>query len=121
MPSIYEQLGGEPAMQELVEVFYRKMLSDERVSRFFDDVDMDKQLAKQKAFLTMVAGGPNTYTGKDMRKAHEHLLERGLNDTHVDVVIEHLAASLAELGAPANIIETVKTVAEGARADVLNR
>ncbi len=121
MESIYARLGGEPAMQELVEVFYRKMLADERVARFFDDVDMDKQMAKQKAFLTMVTGGPANYTGRDMRQAHQHLLERGLDDIHVDVVIQHLGDSLSEMGAPADIIATVKTVAEGARKDVLNR
>lgn len=121
MASIYERLGGEPAVQELTERFYRKMLADERVSHFFDDVDMDRQIAKQKGFLTMVTGGPNNYTGKDMRTGHAHLLKRGLNDTHVDVVIQHLAETLAEMGAPADIIETVKTVANGARNDVLNR
>jgi len=119
--SIYERVGGEPAMQELAESFYRKMLSDDRVSHFFDDIDMDRQIAKQKAFLTMVAGGPNNYTGRDMRSAHKHLMEKGLNDTHVDVVIEHLGATLAEMGAPQDIIDAVKSAAEGARNDVLNR
>ena len=38
--------------------FYRKVLADERISRFFDDVDMERQAAKQKAFLTMVTSGP---------------------------------------------------------------
>ncbi|MCC5876569.1 MAG: group 1 truncated hemoglobin, partial [Candidatus Sumerlaeia bacterium] len=110
MSTIYEQLGGEPAMQELAETFYRKMLSDDRVSHFFDDVDMDKQIAKQQAFLTIVAGGPNNYTGRDMRTSHAHLLEKGLNDTHVDVVIHYLGETLAEMGASAEIINTVKTV-----------
>jgi hemoglobin len=82
---------------------------------------MDKQMAKQKAFLTMVTGGPANYTGRDMREAHKHLLARGLDDLHVDVVIQHLCDSLTELGAPADIIATVKSVAEGARKDVLNR
>lgn len=121
MSTIYEQLGGEPAMQELAERFYRKMLTDDRVSHFFDDIDMDKQIAKQQAFLTMVAGGPNNYTGRDMRTAHAHLLEKGLNDEHVDVVIHYLGETLAEMGAPENIIATVKSVAEGARKDVLKR
>jgi hemoglobin len=119
--SIYERLGGEPAMQELAENFYRKMLSDERVSGFFDDIDMDKQIAKQKAFLTLVAGGPNNYTGRDMRSSHAHLLKRGLNDTHVDVVIHYLGETLAEMGAPQDIIDAVKAAANGARNDVLNR
>ena len=57
------QLGGEAAVDAAVDVFYRKVLSDDRVSAFFDDVDMDQQIAKQKAFLTMVFGGPVAYSG----------------------------------------------------------
>ena len=121
MSTIYERLGGEPAMQELAENFYRKMLTDDRVSGFFDDIDMDKQIAKQKAFLTMVAGGPNNYSGKDMRNAHAHLLERGLNDTHVDIVVQYLGEALAEMDAPQDIIDAVKSAAESQRDDVLNR
>lgn len=119
--TLYERLGGEPAMQELAENFYRKMLADDRVSGFFDDVDMDRQIAKQKAFLTMVTGGPNNYTGRDMRTAHAPLVAKGLNDMHVDVVVQYLGETLAEMGAPADAIETVKTTANSVRADVLNR
>jgi hemoglobin len=120
-PSLYEQLGGDAAVDAAVDVFYRKVLTDERVSRFFDDVDMDHQIAKQKAFLTMVFGGPVAYSGKDMRQGHTHLLERGLNDSHVDVVIELLGESLREVGAPEELIKKVAAIAESARADVLNR
>ena len=70
MATIYEQLGGAPAMDAAVDIFYRKVLADDRISKFFEGVDMERQAAKQKAFLTMVFGGPNSYTGKDMRNAH---------------------------------------------------
>jgi hemoglobin len=120
-PSLYEQLGGEAAVNAAVDVFYRKVLTDDRVSRFFDDVDMDRQIAKQKAFLTMVFGGPVAYTGRDMRTGHAHLLERGLNDAQVDAVIELLGESLREVGAPEELIRKVAAIAESARGDVLNR
>jgi hemoglobin len=120
-PSLYEQLGGQPAVDAAVDVFYRKVLTDDRVSQFFDDVDMDRQIAKQKAFLTMVFGGPVAYTGKDMRAGHAHLVQRGLNDSHFDAVLELLAASLKEVGAPDELIQKVAATAESARADVLNR
>ena len=67
MQSLYDQLGGRPRHFRCCRGFYRKMLSDDRVSRFFDGVDMDRQMAKQTAFITMVTGGPNNYTGRDMR------------------------------------------------------
>jgi hemoglobin len=119
--SLYEQIGGEPAMEAAVELFYRKVLSDERISHFFEDVDMERQAAKQKAFLTMVCGGPGAYTGKDMRKGHAHLVKRGLNDTHFNAVAEHLEATLLELGVARPLVAQVLAIAESARADVLNR
>ena len=93
--SLYEQLGGEADRRRHRRV-YRKILSDDRVNNFFDDVDMDQQIAKQKSFLTMVFGGPVAYTGKDMSAGHAHLVKRGLNDSHVDAVIEILGKAFVK-------------------------
>jgi hemoglobin len=121
MATIYEQLGGAPAMDAAVDIFYRKVLSDDRISRFFEGVDMERQAAKQKAFLTMVFGGPNNYTGKDMRTAHARLVTMGLNDSHFDAVVENLAATLKELGVGDAQIGEVAKVAESVRNDVLGK
>ena len=121
MTKLYERLGGAEAVDAAVDIFYRKVLSDDRISRFFDGVDMEKQAAKQKGFLTMVFGGPNNYTGKDMREGHRHLVEQGLNDSHVDAVIELLGATLKELGVSDADISEVAAIAESVRDDVLNR
>ena len=119
--SLYDRIGGEAAMNAAVELFYRKVLADDRINSFFDGVDMDKQAAKQKAFLTMALGGPNNYTGEDMRKGHAHLVERGLNDSHVDAVIENLGATLAELNVPQELIAEAAAIAESTRNDVLGK
>jgi len=119
--SLYEQLGGQPAVEAAVDIFYRKVLSDDRVSRFFEGVDMDKQRAKQKGFLTMAFGGPHNYTGKDMRTGHAHLVKMGLNDSHVDAIIELLGGTLQELGVKQELIAQVAAIAESTRNDVLNR
>lgn len=121
MSSLFERLGGEGAVDAAVDIFYRKVLSDDRVNEFFDDVDMEAQAAKQKGFLTMVFGGPNNYTGKDMREGHKHLVERGLNDSHVDAIVELLGATLKELGAADADIQAVADLANSVRDDVLNR
>lgn len=121
MSSLYERLGGQEGLNSAVDIFYRKVLVDDRISHFFDDIDMDIQAAKQKAFLTMVTGGPANYSGKDMRDGHKHLVARGLDDSHVDAVIELLSETLAEVGASPEDIQTVVSVCEGARNDVLNR
>ncbi len=121
MATLYDELGGAPAVEAAVELFYRKMLMDDRVASFFDDADMDRQIAKQKAFLTMVFGGPSHYTGRDMREGHKHLVARGLNDSHVDIVIGHLGDTLRELGVDEAQIGKVADLANSVRDDVLNR
>lgn len=121
MSTLYEQLGGQAAVEAAVEEFYRKVMLDERVSHFFNDVDMDTQTGMQKAFLTMAFGGPTHYTGKDLRESHKHLLVRGLNDIHVDIVIGHLGNTLKEMGVHDNLISQVAGIAESVRGDVLNR
>lgn len=117
--NLYERLGGAAAVDAAVDIFYRKVLLDDRISEYFDGIDMDVQAQKQKAFLTMVFGGPNQYSGKDMRSAHAGL--KGLNDTHVDAVIENLGGTLKELGVSDGDIAEVAGIAESVRDDVLNR
>ena len=119
--SLYERLGGEPAVDAAVNIFYRKVISDPRINTFFIGVDMDKQAAKQKAFLTMAFGGPHHYTGLDMRRGHARLVERGLTDRHFDAVLENLATTLQELNVAAELIAEVTAIAESTRNDVLGR
>ncbi|HHI93165.1 MAG TPA: group 1 truncated hemoglobin [Gammaproteobacteria bacterium] len=119
--TLFDRLGGEAAVDAAVDIFYRKVLADDRINEFFDGVDMDKQAAKQKAFLTMAFGGPNNYTGEDMRKGHAHLVERGLNDSHFDAVVENLGATLKELGVADDLIGEVAAIAETTRNDVLGK
>ena len=119
MTTLFERLGGEPAVDAAVDIFYRKVLADDRISHYFDTVDMAEQAKKQKAFLTMVFGGPNNYAGKDLRSAHSKL--DGLNEAHFDAVVENLGGTLAELGVAEGDIAEVAAIATSVRDDVLNR
>jgi len=119
--TLYRQLGGDAAVDAAVDVFYRKVLSDSRINSFFEGVDMDRQIARQKAFLTMAFGGPHNYTGADLRRGHQHLVARGLNDSHFDAVVELLGSSLEELGVASGLIAQVAAIAESTRNDILNR
>ncbi|WP_367401624.1 group I truncated hemoglobin [Geoalkalibacter halelectricus] len=121
-PTLYAQLGGEAAVDAAVDRFYAKVLADARVKDFFEGVDMVRQSAMQKEFLTFAFGGPVTYSGQDMRSAHAHLVEeKGLSDMHFDAIVEHLGATLREMGVEENLIAQVAAVAESVREPVLNR
>jgi hemoglobin len=121
MTSVYDRLGGAAALDAAVDIFYDKVLKDHRIKDFFTDVNMARQRQKQKAFLTMAFGGPNNYSGLSMTRGHAHLVERGLNDSHVDAVIENLAATLQDLGAAPSDIAEVGAIANSVRDAVLGR
>jgi len=119
--SLYEKLGGEAAVEAAVDIFYRKVLADDRINSFFDGVDMAAQAAKQKSFLTMAFGGPNNYTGADLRSGHAKLVDKGLNDSHFDAVVENLGATLTELGVSNELIGEVVAICEPTRNDILGK
>lgn len=119
--SLFQRLGGAPAIDAAVDIFYQKVLRDDRVSRFFQGVDMKQQRGKQKAFLALAFGAPVKYTGKDLRQAHAQLIGQGLGDVHFDAVAEHLAQTLVELRISPDLIGDVLALVGTTRNDVLNR
>ena len=116
--SIYERIGGAAAVDAAVDIFYRKVLADDRISGFFDTVDMEEQHKKQKAFLTVAFGGPNNYTGTDMREGHKHMK---LTEEHFNAVGENLVATLEELDVPQADIDGIMAIVRSVKDDVLNR
>lgn len=122
MTTLYERLGGAPAIDAAVDRFYDKVLADARIAHFFADTDMARQRQHQKAFLTYAFGGATAYDGRAMREAHRPLVEgQGLDDAHFDAVVEDLAATLVELGVASALIGEVMAVAESIRDEVLCR
>jgi hemoglobin len=121
MSSLFEKLGGKGAVNAAVDIFYNKVLNDPRISKFFDGVEMEHQIQKQKIFLTYAFGGAPNYSGLSMKEAHKHLVARGLNDSHVDAVIENLGKTLEELNVPNELILEVAAVANSVRNQVLSR
>ncbi|MBV1885368.1 MAG: group 1 truncated hemoglobin, partial [Gammaproteobacteria bacterium] len=120
MASIYESLGGEPSINAAVDIFYQKVLEDERVNYFFEGMDMNRQRNMQKAFLTFALGGPNNYKGKGMRIAHQKLVaEKGLNESHFNAIIESLGATLQELDVPENLIAEAAATVISLKPDIL--
>lgn len=118
--SLYERLG-EEAIDTVVDYLYREVLVDKHISRFFEDVDLDKLRYKQKMFLTMALGGPNKYTGRDLRRAHGPLLKWGLDDTHFDRILEILRDALRHIQVSEEDIEAAIRNLEPFRNDVLVR
>jgi hemoglobin len=119
--SLYEQLGGEEMVSKTVIIFYRKVLADSLLRPFFENMDMVRLEAMQRAFLVMAFGGPGAYSGRDMRRAHGRLVARGMSDVHLDAVLHHLDDTLAELNVAKPLRAWARAITESQRKDILGR
>jgi len=120
--SLYERIGGEPAIMAAVNLFYAKVMEDSLTRPFFAGLDMKAQVQKQIAFMSRALGGPVEYQGRDLRAAHQKLVqEKGLGDAHFDAVAGHLKSTLEELGVEKGIVDEAIGAIGGMRNDVLGR
>lgn len=95
--SIYTDIGGRPAVDAAVSIFYEKVLADPMLSPYFAGVDIDRLKRHQRAFMGAALGGPVVYAGRDMAAAHAGLQ---ITAQAFDAVVQHLAATLESLGVP---------------------
>ncbi|ACY99692.1 MULTISPECIES: group I truncated hemoglobin [Thermomonospora] len=102
--SIYEAIGGEDALIAVVDDLYRRILDDPLLKGFFTSVNMPRLKGRQVEFFGQALGGPMTYTGASMRKAHAGL---GIGPEHFAAVAGHLKDALAGAGVPADLIEEI--------------
>jgi truncated hemoglobin YjbI/predicted pyridoxine 5'-phosphate oxidase superfamily flavin-nucleotide-binding protein len=103
---LYDRIGGDQAMDIAVDLFHRKLLADDLVGRFFDDVDNAAQRLTQKSFLAMAFGGPHQYSGAEL------VSKMGLEARHFDRISAILKETLEELKIGAAEIEEVMQVIE---------
>ncbi len=101
--TLYEKLGGQQAVEQVVDDFYNRVLADDTVKNFFAQTDMKKQRRHQTAFISYALGGPQ-YTGRSMEKAHAGL---NLQPEHFEAIAKHLGEALAVHSVPQEDINTI--------------
>jgi hemoglobin len=99
--SIYDSIGGKPAIRAAVDDFYARVLADRQLAAFFTGTDLQRLKAHQRAFIAAAIGGPETFAGRAMASAHAGL---GIADGDFDAVVGHLVGTLTALGVPEDTI-----------------
>ena len=120
-PTLFKKVGGKETVEKAAKFLYVNILRDDRLKRFFEGTDMQKQERMMSAFLTNILGGPSLYLGRDMRRAHANSVKDGLSDEHVDAMMECVSAALREVKVEPDLITEVIKVVEKHRDDVLSR
>jgi hemoglobin len=92
--SLYKRLGGYDALAAVTDDFIGRLISDAKLSRFFNGVSTDSKKRIRQLVLDQLCaatGGPCIYIGRSMRTVHEGL---GITDADWDQSVKLLVASL---------------------------
>ncbi|GGD78057.1 hypothetical protein GCM10011514_47530 [Emticicia aquatilis] len=94
--SLYAQLGGNAAISAVIDQFITNVAGDARINAFFADAAADPaRLMKLRNNLInqvgMATGGPEKYTGLDMKAAHKGM---GVSEADFNALVEDLVKSL---------------------------
>ena len=114
--SLYDDLGGEPALRAILRSLYDKLFDDVMVGFLFAGKDKDELVEHQLRFTARFLGGPSEYAGRSMPDAHAAL---PLLPGHFDRRHHLLKQTLAEYKVPAHVAAEWLRVDQSLRAAVL--
>jgi len=71
--SMFDKYGGFSVVSKIVLDLYERLLDDDDLGPFFDDVEFAKIVDHQTKFVSSMMGGPASYTDNQIEKLHSHL------------------------------------------------
>jgi hemoglobin len=114
--SLYERLGGQPAISAVVEDFAGNVLADTRINKKFAKSDPARLLANLKDFVCFATGGPCRYTGLSMKESHKNM---GTTAGEFTALVEDLVKTLTKFNVPAAEQKELLTALAGLRSDIV--
>lgn len=95
--SLYERLGGKPAVTAAVEEFVANVAADTRINGRFAATDIPKLKQHLVDQVCAGTGGPCTYKGRDMKTTHAGMK---ISEAEFGALVEDLVKALNALKVP---------------------
>lgn len=95
--SLYDRLGGKPAVTAVVDDFVGRVAADNRINGKFANANIPRLKAMLVDQICQASGGPCTYTGRDMKSAHTGM---GITGGEFDALVGDLVATLNKFKVP---------------------
>ncbi|MGD0959859.1 MAG: pyridoxamine 5'-phosphate oxidase family protein [Methylomonas sp.] len=112
---LYQRIGGEQAIQAITEAVTRKLLLDNRLRTFLDEINLQTLLDRQKHFLKTAFGayGAEQEASEDLREFYRRQTNARMNDGVMSLVHAHLKETLHELSVPEHEITKLMVSLQG--------
>src|SRR5713101_3925753 len=89
--SLYDRLGGKPAIQAVVDDFIGNVAGDSRINQRFANANIPRLKTMLADQICEAGGGPCKYTGQPMKVAHAGMR---ITEAEFNALVEDLVKSL---------------------------
>ena len=116
-PSLYQRLGGQPAIVAVVDDFVARVAHDRRINRYFRHANIPRLKAGLVDQLCQATGGPCVYKGPPMRVVHHRMrvTERAFN-----ALVQDLVATLSKFNVPQPEQQELLGILGPLKGDIVN-
>jgi hemoglobin len=115
--TLFNKYGGFAKISKVVLELYDRLLDDDDVGPFFDDVDMARVVDHQTKFVSALLGGPASFTDDQIRRVHADI---EISDRHFETLKSILNGTLTDFGLEPDDVLTVLDAVEERRRLVVS-
>ena len=116
--SLYDRLGGKPAITAVVDDFIGNVAGDIRINQRFANANIPRLKGRLVDQICEASGGPCKYTGQNMRDAHTGMK---ITDAEFTALVEDLVKSLDKFKVPAREKGELLGALGGMKPDIVGR
>jgi hemoglobin len=116
--SLYDRLGGRPAITAVVDDFVGNVAADARINRRFAGTNIPRLKAMLVDQICEASGGPCKYTGRSMKAAHAGMR---VTDAEFSALVEDLVKSLDKFRVPAREKDELLAALGGMKGDIVGQ
>jgi hemoglobin len=116
--TLYERLGGLPAISAVVDDFVGNVARDRRINRFFAKTNIPRLKFLLVQQICQASGGPCVYSGRDMKSAHRGM---GVSGHHFNALVQDLGKSLNKFKVPAREQKELVAALAPLQKDIVER
>jgi hemoglobin len=116
--SLYDRLGGKPAVTAVVDDFIGNVAADNRINMQFANTNIPRLKMLLVELICEASGGPCKYTGRDMKSAHTG---RNISEAQFNALVEDLVKSLDKFKVPGREQGELLGALAAMKGDIINR
>lgn len=116
--SLYDQLGGKPAIEKVIDTFLGVVGGDPRIAPSFAGANLPRLRGLLVDQVCEATGGPCKYTGRDMKSSHAGM---GITEAQFNALAEALYTAMDREGVPYALQNKLMAMLAPMHRDIVTR